>query len=81
MSASNEKEAVPAASLESPAASANGNGNGDIDPSQVTCPPHTTERRLLWKIDAHVVPFLCIMYLWAFLGMFQRLVLFRVDQD
>jgi hypothetical protein len=34
----------------------------------VQCPPHTTERRLLVKIDLHVVPFLCIMYLLAFLG-------------
>uniref|UniRef100_A0A8H7K111 Major facilitator superfamily (MFS) profile domain-containing protein n=1 Tax=Bionectria ochroleuca TaxID=29856 RepID=A0A8H7K111_BIOOC len=33
----------------------------------VQCPPHTTERRLLVKIDLHVVPFLCIMYLLAFL--------------
>jgi hypothetical protein len=32
------------------------------------CPPHTTEGKLLWKIDYHVVPFLCIMYLLAFLG-------------
>ncbi|KJZ79475.1 hypothetical protein HIM_00944 [Hirsutella minnesotensis 3608] len=31
------------------------------------CPPHTTERKLLARIDAHVVPFLCIMYLLAFL--------------
>ncbi|KAK4496342.1 hypothetical protein PRZ48_012322 [Zasmidium cellare] len=33
----------------------------------VQCPPHTTERKLLAKIDLHVVPFLCILYLAAFL--------------
>ena len=26
------------------------------------CPPHTTERKLMLRIDAHVMPFLCIMY-------------------
>ncbi|KAH7350211.1 pantothenate transporter liz1 [Plectosphaerella cucumerina] len=33
----------------------------------VQCPAHTTERRIMTKIDFHVVPFLCIMYLLAFL--------------
>src|ERR1700712_5551680 len=33
----------------------------------VQCPPHTTERRLVTKIDLHVIPFLCILYLLAFL--------------
>lgn len=33
----------------------------------VQCPSHTTERKLLAKIDLHVVPFLCILYLLAFL--------------
>ncbi|KAI7549787.1 MFS general substrate transporter [Hortaea werneckii] len=33
----------------------------------VQCPPHTTERRLVARIDFHVIPFLCIMYLLAFL--------------
>lgn len=32
------------------------------------CPPHTTERKLVTKIDLHVVPWLCVMYLLAFLG-------------
>lgn len=35
---------------------------------EVQCPPHTTERKLVTKIDFHVLPFLCIMYLLAFLG-------------
>ena len=33
----------------------------------VQCPPHTTERKLVARIDWHVVPFLCILYLLAFL--------------
>ena len=32
------------------------------------CPSSTTERKLMWKIDTRVVPWLCIMYLLAFLG-------------
>lgn len=39
-----------------------------IAAEEVVCPPHTTERRLMAKIDMRVVPFLCIMYLLAFLG-------------
>jgi hypothetical protein len=35
------------------------------------CPSSTTERKLMWKIDLHVIPWLCIMYLLAFLGMSQ----------
>ncbi|KAK3357219.1 major facilitator superfamily domain-containing protein [Lasiosphaeria hispida] len=35
--------------------------------SPVPCPPHTTPRRMTSRIDAHVVPFLCILYLLAFL--------------
>ena len=31
------------------------------------CPPHTTERKLMMKIDLHVLPYLCILYLLAFL--------------
>ncbi|KAL1612359.1 High-affinity nicotinic acid transporter [Paraconiothyrium brasiliense] len=39
----------------------------DDAPDMVVCPPHTTERKLITKIDLHVIPFLCIMYLLAFL--------------
>ncbi|ORY12252.1 MFS transporter-like protein [Clohesyomyces aquaticus] len=39
----------------------------DADQGIIVCPPHTTERRLVTKIDLHVIPFLCIMYLLAFL--------------
>jgi hypothetical protein len=31
------------------------------------CPSGTTERALVSKIDSRVIPFLCIMYLLAFL--------------
>jgi hypothetical protein len=37
------------------------------DDLHVPCPPHTTERRLVNKIDWHVLPYLCILYLLAFL--------------
>lgn len=40
---------------------------GYDDDLLVQCPPHTTERRLVWRVDCHVIPFLCIMYLLAFL--------------
>ena len=44
-------------------------GNADRygDDLEVECPPHTTERKLVRRIDLHVVPFLCILYLLAFL--------------
>lgn len=48
------------------------NDNGVLETSpvqEVPVPAGTTERRILTKIDFHVVPFLCIMYLLAFLGM------------
>lgn len=32
------------------------------DGLQMQCPPHTSDRKLLMRIDAHVVPFLCILY-------------------
>ncbi|KAH7389513.1 major facilitator superfamily domain-containing protein [Phaeosphaeria sp. MPI-PUGE-AT-0046c] len=39
----------------------------DDSPELVQCPAHTTETKLLTKIDLHVIPFLAIMYLLAFL--------------
>ncbi|TKX18555.1 MFS transporter-like protein 175 [Elsinoe australis] len=33
----------------------------------VACPSHTTERKLMTKVDLRVIPFLCILYLLAFL--------------
>ena len=32
------------------------------------CPSSTTKSKLQWKIDLRVIPWLCIMYLLAFLG-------------
>jgi len=43
-----------------------GNYHEDV-PDLVQCPPHTTEAKLVRRIDLHVIPFLCIMYLLAFL--------------
>ncbi|KAG0645324.1 MFS transporter prlL [Hyphodiscus hymeniophilus] len=44
------------------------NGAGvEYDDLNVVCPPHTTEKKLMAKIDLRVIPFLCILYLLAFL--------------
>jgi hypothetical protein len=39
----------------------------EYDELLVQCPAHTTEAKLLRKIDMRVIPFLCILYLLAFL--------------
>lgn len=39
----------------------------EYDELHVVCPPHTTESKLMRKIDFRVIPFLCILYLLAFL--------------
>lgn len=39
----------------------------EYDDLGVVCPPHTTEMKLMTKIDFRVIPFLCILYLLAFL--------------
>ena len=44
-----------------------GNGAAQFDDLHVVCPPHTTERKLMRNIDLRVMPFLCILYLLAFL--------------
>lgn len=47
-----------------------GDGDGaqvDRDPLDVVCPAHTTEKKLMAKIDFRVIPFLCLLYLLAFL--------------
>ncbi len=43
------------------------NAGPEYDGVRVVCPPHTTERKLLAKIDLRVIPVLSIMYLLAFL--------------
>lgn len=35
--------------------------NYDAD-LHVQCPSHTTERKLITRVDLHVIPFLCILY-------------------
>jgi hypothetical protein len=63
-----EKQAPPATYESQNYPAANGYGddvpvtNGYGDEMQAHCPPHTTERKLLLRIDLHVMPFLCIMY-------------------
>jgi MFS family permease len=43
-------------------------GDGVVtDNVQLVCPSSTTDSKLMAKIDFHVIPFLCIMYLLAFL--------------
>lgn len=37
------------------------------DDLSVPCPPHTTQRRLVTKIDLRVIPVLSLLYLLAFL--------------
>lgn len=39
----------------------------DYDPNNVPCPAHTTERKLLRRIDLHVIPWLVLLYWLAFL--------------
>ncbi|MCJ1245141.1 hypothetical protein MMC30_002342 [Trapelia coarctata] len=43
------------------------NTGAEYDELGVVCPPHTTERKLLAKIDLRVIPVLSILYLLAFL--------------
>ncbi|KAL9112451.1 MAG: hypothetical protein Q9227_003293 [Pyrenula ochraceoflavens] len=47
---------------------------GDLDDENVPTPSHTTERRLMTKIDIRLIPALSILYLLAFLdrGMWYR---------
>ncbi|KAI9648328.1 High-affinity nicotinic acid transporter [Ciborinia camelliae] len=42
-------------------------GQFEFDEMHIVCPPHTTEAKLMRKIDLRVIPFLCILYLLAFL--------------
>ncbi|POS79790.1 hypothetical protein DHEL01_v201822 [Diaporthe helianthi] len=39
----------------------------DYDVLGVACPPHTTERKLMTRVDLHLLPFISILYLLAFL--------------
>ncbi|RYP85422.1 hypothetical protein DL769_000975 [Monosporascus sp. CRB-8-3] len=44
-----------------------GTADDEYDELHVRCPPHTTERKIVMRIDWRLVPFLCILYLLAFL--------------
>ncbi|CAJ2506217.1 Uu.00g003470.m01.CDS01 [Anthostomella pinea] len=44
-----------------------GTADAEYDELHVQCPPHTTERKIVTRIDWRLIPFLCIMYLLAFL--------------
>ncbi|KAI1376798.1 MFS general substrate transporter [Hypoxylon crocopeplum] len=44
-----------------------GTADVEYDELHVQCPPHTTERELMTRIDWQLIPFLCILYLLAFL--------------
>jgi hypothetical protein len=46
-----------------------GQGSSDVefDELHVVCPPHTTERKIVSRIDRRLLPFVCVMYLLAFL--------------
>lgn len=37
------------------------------DDASVVCPPHTTQGKIVARIDFHLMPFLIILYLLAFL--------------
>lgn len=41
--------------------------NLEYDGLHVVCPPHTTERKLMNKIDLQVIPYLVVLYTLAFL--------------
>ncbi|KAK5110741.1 hypothetical protein LTR62_005618 [Meristemomyces frigidus] len=62
----NEKTDVSPSASDAEAYPPTGSLNYDDD-LHVQCPSHTTERKLVARIDMHVIPFLCIMYLLAFL--------------
>lgn len=49
------------------------------DDATVVCPSSTTDTKLMAKIDLHVIPFLCIMYLLAFLGPYPHTVSRRIN--
>ncbi|KAI8947447.1 MFS general substrate transporter [Xylaria longipes] len=58
----NEKGEVPSSNTYHP-----GTTDSDYDESNVQCPSHTTERKLMTRIDWYILPFVSIMYLLAFL--------------
>lgn len=41
--------------------------SGEYDELGVVCPPHTTEKKMMARIDLHILPFISLLYLLAFL--------------
>lgn len=41
--------------------------SAEYDELGVVCPPHTTEKKLMRRIDLHLLPFISLLYLLAFL--------------
>lgn len=39
----------------------------EFDELHVRCPPHTTEKKMMARIDLHLLPFIVVLYLLAFL--------------
>lgn len=39
----------------------------EYDELGVVCPPHTTEKKLMTRVDLHLLPFISLLYLLAFL--------------
>lgn len=64
-----EPKASPESSLEDDQRQYQSQGAGVVydDDLHVPCPAHTSERKLVAKIDLRVIPLLCILYLLAFL--------------
>jgi hypothetical protein len=51
-------------------------GDPNYDPNNVPCPAHTTERKLLARIDLHVIPFLVLLYWLAFLDRYVKITVY-----
>jgi sugar phosphate permease len=57
-----DKTSVPKIDMEAPRSN-----TSSLDELSVACPPHTTTRRLITRLDFRILPFICILYLFAFL--------------
>lgn len=74
---------MTASDKEKVAVQPNGDVEGDVDAYDAPQLTTTTERRLMTKIDLHVLPFLCVLYLMAFLDRvnISNAVLFGLETD
>ncbi|KAI9854642.1 MAG: hypothetical protein M1824_000228 [Vezdaea acicularis] len=62
---------------------ANEKGAAGYDDAPIQCPPHTTEAKLMRKIDFRVIPFLIVMYFLCFLDRINigNAVLYNMRKD